>query len=105
MTTHNIDTLLSDIAEGKWKLPLEQQLDRIYDVCDELMRNERWVELDIWLRTYPTNKRHIDLMMALLTATLPVKSKLPGRITLYNEIERELKLRGEWEENLLQGLE
>lgn len=105
MTTSNIDSLLADIEAGKWKLTLEEQMDRIYDVCADSIRNEEWNKLDLWLRTYPTNERHIDLLMALLTATLPAKSKLPGRAVLYYEIERELKKRGEWQEGILKGLE
>lgn len=86
-------------------ISLVEKIDRIYYVVDSMLRKEEFEILNTWIGIYPTNKRHVDELLAVLTATLPAKSKLPNREIIIKEIERELKLRDEWEENLLQGLE
>jgi hypothetical protein len=100
-----MDEAIQKMKAAMKPVTLEEKLDRIYDTVDTLIKEEKFYELNLWVRTYPTYQREIDLLMGLLTATLSVKDKLPGRIVLYKEIERELKLRGELEDNPLKGLE
>jgi len=46
-----------------------------------------------------------DLLLGILTATLPAKSKLPSRTPFFGKVEAIIKRRGEWEKGLLTGLE
>jgi hypothetical protein len=46
-----------------------------------------------------------DVLLGLLTATLPARSKLPFRQTLFNITKRLLKSRGHYEHGILDGLE
>jgi hypothetical protein len=78
-------------------------IDPIYDIIDAYMRYGKFDTINDWLRVIPkcTTTNHL---LAYLTATLPAKSKLPYRPIFFKMVEEEIKRRGEWENNLLQGL-
>ena len=46
-----------------------------------------------------------DILLGLLTATLPVKSQLPQRSGLFNSTKELLVSRGHYERGILDGLE
>jgi hypothetical protein len=46
-----------------------------------------------------------DVILGILTATLPVKSQLPSRRDLFRSAKRILKSRGHYERGILDGLE
>lgn len=80
-------------------------LDLIYDSIDELMRESLFSELDHVLSQVPVRRTSTDVLIGLLTATLPARTKLQNRGQLFRDVERELRERGEMEDNLLTGLE
>jgi len=80
-------------------------LDLIYDSIDERLRNSQFPEIDTILAQLPTNELSTDILLGLLTATLPARRKLDARRTFYCEVENSLKQRGEYEDGLLTGLE
>ena len=80
-------------------------MDLIYDRVDELMREGRFQILDEILSHIRVNKMTVDVLLGLLTATLPAKKKLPSRPSFFREAERSIKDRGELEEGLLTGLD
>lgn len=80
-------------------------LDLLYDSIDELMRNKGLPQLDSTLANLRVSDLSVDMLLGILTATLPARSHLPSRATLFNEIEKALRGRGEYEEGLLTGLE
>lgn len=80
-------------------------LDLLYDNFDAMMRDGRFCELDALLRAERANDYRLDLLLGILTATLPGKSKLPSRGKFLKDAENVLRERGEYEEGLLTGLE
>jgi hypothetical protein len=83
----------------------EAALDLIYDSIDESMRKNELKALDAVLANAPRADLSTDLLLGLLTATLPAKNRLPSRPTLFRDTEAVLRNRGEYEEGLLTGLE
>ena len=80
-------------------------LDLIYDSIDDLMRNEEFPRLDSILARISITDLSTDILLGILTATLPAKSRLPARAELFNAIEQTIQQRGEYEEGLLIGLQ
>jgi hypothetical protein len=80
-------------------------LDLVYDSIDELMRQRNFLALDSLLAHTQVGDVSADLLLGLLTATLPARKSLPSRRRLFHEVERVLRVRGEYEQGLLTGLE
>src|SRR6266436_6087207 len=54
-------------------------LDLIYDSMDEMMRKGEFDSLNSLLANINVADLSVDLLLGLLTATLPAKSRLPSR--------------------------
>lgn len=80
------------------------ELDVIYDSVDELARAGNFVDLDGWLQKLSLNDQDNDCLLAWLTATLSVKTKLPGRVDFVCRVTTVLMKRGEKTSELLKGL-
>ena len=80
-------------------------LDLIYDTIDELMLAGKFDRLDTLLGEVEADACSADILLGLLTASLPGRSQLPSRALLYRHTERLLKERNQWEDGLLNGLE
>ena len=66
------------------------ELDEVYAAMDALMLAGCWVFLDEYLhgmvmRTWRTD---VDILLAIATATLPGKSKLPARVIFLDNAKR-----------------
>jgi hypothetical protein len=83
----------------------DKALDLVYDQVDELMWNGSFQKLDSILASVHAADYSADLLLGILTATFPGHHRLPVRKKLYEETERVLRERGEYEEGLLVGLE
>lgn len=68
------------------------------------LRDGQAKELDEDVRTFDIDEAGIDTMLAVLTATAPIKSSLPSRKALYRGVRRTLKKRCQLEYGLLDGL-
>jgi hypothetical protein len=79
-------------------------LDLVYDAIDEKLRNGEFQDVDSMLAALHVADLSCDLLLGVLTATLPAKSRLPSRRAVLSETESVLKRRGEYEEGLLTGL-
>ena len=79
-------------------------LDLLYDGFDELMRQGRFTELNTVLSSVRADYCSADLLLGMLTASLPGRSRLPARAVLLQETETVLRRRGEYAEGLLSGL-
>jgi hypothetical protein len=84
---------------------IEPALDLIYDAADHMMRKGEFAQLDSVLANVRVSDLSVDILLAILTATLPAKSRLPSRTRFFNEIEKSLRDRDEYEDGLLTGLE
>ena len=80
-------------------------LDLIYDNVDSLLSNGKYEELDLMLKSVDADLLPTDILLGLLTATLPAKTKLPSRSNFFQLTEMQIKTRAEWEEGILTGLE
>lgn len=80
-------------------------LDLIYDSVDELLHGARFALCDSVLQETDTSQCSIDVLLALLTATLPAKSRLATRTKFFQRVETSLRERGEYSADVLSGLE
>ncbi|GEM_PF-3160616 len=83
----------------------DSALDLLYDSVDELMRRQEFGHLDSLLARLEPSQFSVDILLGLLTATLPAKSRIPARATLFEKSEKTLTQRGENDVGLLTGLE
>jgi Arc/MetJ-type ribon-helix-helix transcriptional regulator len=79
-------------------------MDMLYDKIDELMRSGQLERLDDLLKGVREEELSADVLLGLLTATLPARNRLPSRAKVLRETERILRARCEFQEGLLAGL-
>jgi hypothetical protein len=84
---------------------VDAALDLIYDQINWRLKEQKFYETDQLLQNINVADHSVDLLLGLLTATLPARSKLRSRAQFFSEVEAVLKERGQWEDNLLVGLE
>jgi hypothetical protein len=84
---------------------VQAALDLIYDNVDELMCKGEFDQLDGEIKDIQSNELTLDILLAILTSTLPAKNKLHSRKKFFDSTVALLKSRGEYEEDLLLGLE
>lgn len=84
---------------------IDAALDLIYDRVDNLLSTGRFHDLDSILGKISLSNLTVDVLLGLLTSTLPGKTKLRFRTVFFHKVEEEIKKRGEWENGLLAGLE
>jgi hypothetical protein len=80
-------------------------LDIIYDNIDIMLRDRKYETVDFILKSVNPSEFSVDVLLGLLTATLPARTKLPSRSEFFGKVEGEIRNRKEWEEGLLTGLE
>lgn len=78
---------------------LNCDIDRIYDIVDGLLKLGAIKELNCFLLNYE-RESSIDVLLALLIASLPARSELPGR----NHIIEKVRAHKNYQEGLLNGL-
>lgn len=83
----------------------DEALDIVYDEVDRFLRKSSFSQLDALLKKPNTERLSIDILIALLTATYPAKSKLSSRKELFKNAEIAIQNSGEDPASLLQGLE
>jgi hypothetical protein len=84
----------------------DSALDLLYDSVDDLMRRGCFDELNSIISDQNQNveEHSVDILLGLLTSTLPARNRLPARVQFLSSVEEALKSRGEYEEGLLNGL-
>lgn len=80
------------------------ELDAIYAKVEHMMRADQLAELDAYVAAIPVSTSPVDTLLGVLTASLPVRSKLPSRARFVECVAAELKKRGEAVGELLDGL-
>ena len=80
-------------------------LDLIYDQVDALLRSGALARIDALLSGTDVRSLSPDVLLGLLTATLPARTKLRSRKAFFKKVETFLKSREDWENDLLTGLE
>ncbi len=79
-------------------------LDLLYDYIDILLRTNQMEEVNEILNRLDIKATGPHVLIGLLTLTLPARKLLEARATFYEYVEKELKGRDCWKENLLTGL-
>lgn len=79
-------------------------LTAIYCEADSLMRNREVGKINQRIEEIVHQEPDTDVLLAWLTATLPIKTKLTARPSLFKLAKRLIKQRGEWERGILSGL-
>lgn len=101
----SIDEQFKEMRQEIKPLTLKEKIDYIYNLVDKEFSEQKYHNIDVWLKVVNIRKRSVDELLAILTVTLPAKSSLTNRIQFLVEVESEIRRRGEWENNLLDGLE
>lgn len=79
-------------------------LDLIYDSIDELLYAAQFALCASILNDVDVARCSDDVLLGLLTATLPAKSRIPTRGSFLRRVEAQLRVRGEYEDGILEGL-
>lgn len=79
-------------------------ITKVHQRVRRQIENDQISELDEDIEGFNVQAGDIDIMLAMLTATACVKSKLKHRKKLYRQVKAELKSRGLWESGILWGL-
>ena len=100
-----LDEFLQPVMQLERRGHIDAALDVLYDRMDALLKAKQFAAMDALLQQANVDSLSIDVLLGLLTASLPARSQLPARSKLYSEAETSIKRRGEWEDGLLDGLE
>lgn len=79
-------------------------LDLVYDSIDSLLHGGHFTICSSLLSELSVSDYSMDVLLALLTTTLPAKSQIATRADFLHRVENELRRRGELESELLSGL-
>jgi hypothetical protein len=80
-------------------------LDKLHEKFDKMMWEGKYQEIDDMLATMYPDNLSITVMLGVLTSTLPIKSRLTNRPAFFEMVKAEIILRGNMEDQLLDGLE
>lgn len=94
-------SLQLDHADGS---NLDAALDIIFDEVDEMLLAGEYDRLNRLLAEMSTGAIPVELLLGVLTATLPARHRLPNRASFLARVAQTLRDRGELEDGLLGGL-
>jgi len=83
---------------------IDSALDLIYDSVDGMLRAGDFSELNSLIEHLAVQQFSTDILLGLLTSTLPARSKLPSRLAFGQRVRLLFETRGEDVEALLVGL-
>jgi hypothetical protein len=83
----------------------DDALDLLYDSIDDRFRSALFEDVDALLSSIDPEHASIDVLLGVLTATLPAASLLPSRSELLKQVRGMLESAGEPSDQLLAGLE
>lgn len=84
---------------------VDAALDLIFARVDEKFQRSEFSDCDQLLQRLSAGDCETDVLLGLLTATLPARSLLPSRPDFFLRTEAEIQRRGEMEPGLLTGLD
>ena len=80
-------------------------LDLIFDQIDEMLLGDESDRVDAILSEIAPDTFSVDLLVGLLTVTLPAKKLLFNRSAFFTKVEQSLRERGKLDDRLLVGLD
>lgn len=100
------EKLLNFAESNSVVVSMDEALDLLYDSLDNMMRLGHFEEIDVELEAIVANDCSTDVLLGILTATLPGANRLKRRAALFDDVRTVLIDRGEYEGiRLLVGLE
>lgn len=102
---NKIDQQFEELRKKLIPLTIKEKIDHIYDMVDDHFLDGKFHSINVWLKTVNIRKRSTDELIAILTAINPGKDKLEYHRSFFMEVKEEIIRRGEFEDNLLTGLE
>ena len=100
-----IDRFLEEAERFVQQGFIDTGIDLVYDAVDELLRGGQFALCDSILSKTQATKHSDDILLAMLTATLPASSRLASRQWFLSQVVQVLRERGELNVALLAGLE
>lgn len=83
----------------------DSALDYIYEVMDELMNAGEFDVISEMLDEFDVKQSNVDILLGLLTSTLPAALKIKSRPKFFDRVKCFLIDMGEYEKGLLKGLD
>ncbi len=80
-------------------------LDIVFDQIDEMLLAGNFSQVNRLLVDIAPEDYSVELLLGILTSTLPAKNQLPDRAEFYTRTAQTLQSRGELQEGLLAGLD
>lgn len=102
---HHTETFIDRARRLDEQGQADAALDLLYDSIDELLKTGKFNEVDEILSQMDVSEYSADILLGVLTATLPARDELKSRPQFFREVEQSLRRRGEYEDCLLVGLE
>ena len=99
------DTLVDRAAKLDSQGQTDLALDLIYDQTDEYFREGKFESVNQLLANVNAADYSVDILLGILTATLPAKKHLANRSAFFSAVEKAFTERGDMEDGLLSGLE
>jgi len=82
----------------------DEAIQEVYNLIDPLLRNGEFEGVDVLLNDFRLERASAEFLIAVLTATLPVKSKLKNREIVRAYASVAIAMRGEDPVPVLKGL-
>lgn len=98
------ESFITRVTRLEEKGNVDSALDLLYDGFDQLLRDGRFQEVDAILRCLDVAHLSGDILIGVLTATLPARSRLASRDDFRRKVQDSLTERDAMEEGLLTGL-
>lgn len=83
----------------------QDAVNLIHRVLDAALRDGQFQAIDQMLERMDADLEGVDMLLSVLTATLPARDTLAHRAALFHAVERTLRSRALLEPGLLDGLE
>ena len=99
------DTLVDRAAKLDSQDQTDLALDLIYDQTDKYFREGKFESVNQLLADVNAANYSVDILLGILTATLPAKEHLANRSAFFSAVEKAFTERGDMEDGLLSGLE
>ncbi len=83
---------------------LMRDLYVIYDAVEEMLQSSEFEELNQFISQVQIEKCSVDLLLGILTATLPAKNRLPARERFFTLVSQSLNRRGSCPREVMQKI-
>lgn len=72
------------------KNDVDQAIALIYDTLDHAFTSNKFTEVDDWMEDIRAEEYSVDILLSVLTASLPAKKSLPSRGRFFEKVRQSL---------------